>query len=127
MNRIISTALMAFLVVGLLGPMNSAKANLNLSLIPSAAGTGPAGYARSYDIMATVSTEEPPLNLGAMEMVLDAFNPGDLYQNSLVPQTQNDARDTYITMPVPFNIFGAAVDILPGSSQTWTNQNLNIA
>ena len=132
MDNITNRVLIAFLVVGLLGPLNSAMAVLSFELV--SAGTGPSGYSRSYDIMATTDGV-----LGAIEMIVNTAQTGSIYQNASSPAAPDDAFDadifdTYVTFnsaigenPAQTTIFGPAVDLVPGSSLAWTTQNLNLA
>ena len=85
-------------------------------------GPGVPPHHRVYDVMATTKTD-----LGRMEMVMDAAAPGSIYQSSAVAWLPDNEFDTSVTMPVDFSFEWAAVNIAPGSSHVWSDQNLNAA
>ena len=110
--------LLISVLVGLLVGANSANADLGLQLTPVAGA--PAGY-RTYDIEATTTTE-----LGVMELVFDASEPASIYQvGSPSPiEASGGTYDTYLSMPVNWQVFGSAVDI-NSDPEAWGGQNLN--
>ena len=113
MDNITNKILIILLVVGLLGPLNSAMAVLNFELV--SAGTGPSGYSRSYDIMATTDS-----TLGCVEMIVNTPQAGSIYQNYTgEPDSPDEAYASYVTFkstlgdnPDYTTIFGGAVDIV---------------
>ena len=108
------------LLVGLLSAANSATAQLAIDLTPVAGA--PIGY-RTFDIEATTATE-----LGAMELVVDTAAPASIYQIGTPSpiEASGGTYDTYLTMPVNWQVYGSAVDI-NSDPQVWTDQNLNKA
>ena len=114
----IKKILIISVLVGLLGAANSAIAVLDIQL-QSVAGA-PTGY-RTYDIIATTGTK-----LGAMEMVFSASAGEPFYQvGSPIPlEGPGGEYDTYLTMPVSWEVLGSSVDI-NSEVEAWGSTYLN--
>ena len=112
--------------------------SLELVEVTDPGPNAPAGY-RVYDLMATVGTD-----LAAFEMIFNSDLPGSIYQHAggngyyepnpfIISSGYPELEfDTYVTMgawpyPSPTNVIGGAVDIQPGSTLTFDEQDLNIS
>jgi hypothetical protein len=89
----------------------------------------PAGHT-SYDLLVDVQTE-----MGVMELLLTTTAPGDIYQNSLTPDDAAEEFDTYVTInrdaigenPAETRIYGGAVSLGGGTSETFDTSSIDIA
>ena len=98
--------------------------SINLSMVETPGA--PAGY-KFYDFYADVDT-----SVGAMQLMLETYHPGDIYQNNAAPDDPNEASASYVTVgPLGPNepetiVFGGAVDLGGAPAATFGGQNIDI-